>query len=106
MTNWPLPDDDLREMFYIQLMRYDGRVEDLGRISVLMNHVLEMGICDVYTGGNKDFVDYFWNLGEDDKKEKLHEFIYGLSHLKDNLSEISLIADGTDNMNDRGFRVC
>ena len=76
------------------------RIEDLGRISVMIDVLLEAETWDLYGGRNKDFLDYFSELEEEKKDDLLHKLIYGLSNIKDKLYEISVIADGMDSLND------
>ena len=76
------------------------RVEDLGRICVMIDHILEEEIWDLYQGRKKDFVDDFNEMEEDKQYELLHGLIYGLDGLKDKLYEISSIAEGTDRLNE------
>ena len=76
------------------------RVEDLGRISVMIDVLLDAETWDLYGGRNKDFVDYFSNLEEATKDDLLHKLIYGLSNIKDKLYEIANIADGRDSLNE------
>jgi hypothetical protein len=76
------------------------RIEDLGRISVMIDVLLEAETWDLYGGRNKDFLDYFSELEEEKKDDLLHKLIYGLSNIKDKLYEISVIADGMDPLND------
>lgn len=75
------------------------RVEDLGRISVLVKNVLESDIFDLYEGRNKDFYDYFMRLSDDEKEELLRKIIYGFEDLRDKLNAVSDIADGCDILN-------
>ncbi len=75
------------------------RVEDLGRISVLIKSLLEAEIFDLYQGRNKDFLDYFAELPNEKKDDLLHKWIYGLDELKDKLNAMSDIADGCDMLN-------
>ncbi len=66
----------------------------------MIDVLLEAETWDLYGGRNKDFLDYFSSLEEEKKDDLLHKLIYGLSHIKDKLCEISVIADGMDSLND------
>jgi hypothetical protein len=76
------------------------RVEDLGRISVLIDVLLEAEVWDLYSGRKKDFCDHFETLDEDKKSDLLHNLIYGLYYVKDKLYDIAHIADGRDLLNE------
>ncbi len=76
------------------------RVEDLGRISVMIDVLLDAETWDLYGGRNKDFVEYFSGLEEERRDDLLHNLIYGLSNIKDKLYEIANIADGRDSLNE------
>lgn len=76
------------------------RVEDLGRISVMIDELLKRDIWDLYQGRNKDFADIFRTLHEEKQDDMLHNLIYGISDLKEKLYEISSIAEGTDRLNE------
>lgn len=75
------------------------RVEDLGRVSVLIRNVLELDIFDLYQGRNKDFPEYFACLSDDQKYDLLRKIIYGIEELENLLGTVSEIADGCDVLN-------
>jgi hypothetical protein len=76
------------------------RVEDLGRISVLLDQVLELNIFELYEGRLKDFPDFFEELDEEKKEELLRKLIYGLDNIKDHVYKIKEIAEGQDRLNE------
>lgn len=76
------------------------RVEDLGRICVMIDQIFDFGVWDLYQGRKKDFVDDFSEMDEEKQDHLLHSFIYGLDEIKEKLSEISSIAEGTDRLNE------
>jgi hypothetical protein len=76
------------------------RIEDLGRIAVMINNVLDLEVWDCYFGRRKDFIDHFRGLDEEKQDTLLHKLIYGLDELKDKLCEISSVAEGTDSLNE------
>ena len=77
------------------------RIEDLGRIAVLTDNILDMELWDKYTGRNKDLVDHFRTLSEDDQDDLLHGLIYGIDNLKGKIYAINSIAEGMDALNER-----
>lgn len=76
------------------------RVEDLGRISVMVDQVLNLDVWDLYHGRKKDFEEFFDSLDEERRSELLHNLIYGLDDVKEKLYEVSSIAEGTDRLNE------
>lgn len=76
------------------------RLEDLGRILVMINQILNLDLWNIYHGRRKDFIDVFRDLDEDKQDDLLHNLIYGLDGMKDKLHEISSIAEGTDRLNE------
>lgn len=76
------------------------RVEDLGRIAVMIDVLLDAELWEFYGGRNKDFEDYFEQQTDEKKSDLLHKMIYGLSYVKDKLYDISAIADGRDSLNE------
>lgn len=75
------------------------RVEDLGRISILIDHILQKDVFEIVTGRNKDFPEHFFSKDKDKQYEILHNFVYGVSDIKDQLYQILSIAEGTDDLN-------
>lgn len=76
------------------------RVEDLGRIAVMMQEILDREFWDVYMGRNKDFVDYVNSIDAEKRDDLFHDFIYGLNSVKEKLGEICIIAEGFDRLNE------
>ena len=77
------------------------RVEDLGRLSVMIDDILELPVWELFHGRNKDFVEYFESLEQEKQWDLLHDFIYGLDRLKDELHECLSIAKGWDILNEK-----
>lgn len=80
------------------------RLEDLGKISVMIDCLLEIleEFEEVYPGRNKDFVDWFDEQDEEKKETVLHKLVYDRESIKERLYKISEIADGRDNFNTPG----
>ena len=76
------------------------RIEDLGRISVLIDNILDLDVFELYSGRDKDFEDFFGSLEKDEKSNLLHKLIYGLSEVRNNLYIISSVANGFDSLNE------
>jgi hypothetical protein len=77
------------------------RIEDLGRIYVMIDNLLDLDIFHLNDDvRNKDFVEYFNELKDEQRDEIVHNCIYGLSNVKDKLYDIMSIAQGTDYLNE------
>jgi len=76
------------------------RVEDLGRIAVMIDSLMEHEIWEVYMGRKKDFEEFFHNLDEEKQDNLLRSIIYGLETICEKLCEINSIAEGTDRLNE------
>jgi hypothetical protein len=76
------------------------RIEDLGRISVHLENLLDMDVFDVYEGRPKDFNLYFSTLTEDKQIDLLNTMIYGIQAIKERLWILSSIANGQDHLNE------
>lgn len=74
------------------------RLEDLGRIRVLLENMCEMDIFDLHYqfGRNKDFPEWFEEQSDERKDDILHKLIYGISDIEEKLCECILIARGHD----------
>jgi len=80
------------------------RCEDLGRLAVLLERILELPIWELYHGRNKDFVEYFDSLDKEKQWDLLHDFIYGIDNVKDKILDCRSIALGTDDLNDPPYK--
>lgn len=78
------------------------RLEDLGRLSVLLNNLLDHPLFDQskLPRRPKDCADWWNSLGICVKMEILDHWAYGIDNLKERLCEAIDIADGTDPLND------
>lgn len=77
------------------------RIEDLGRICVLIDNVIHKHneFKETYSGRNKDFCQWFDEQDQDKKDEVLHKLIYDRDDLTDELYQIYEIAEGVDRLN-------
>jgi len=75
------------------------RVEDLGKISVLLDAILDHEIWDNRASiacRNKDFAEVFKTLDEETQEEFLHNLVYQLEELRDKIHECREIAYGEE----------
>jgi hypothetical protein len=77
------------------------RVEDLGRIVVLVKNIFESDLLEGRTIRNKDFVEWFNKQTEETRDEWIHNTIYQIDFLKEKLFEILEIAEGYDSLNEK-----
>jgi hypothetical protein len=76
------------------------RIEDLGRIAVMIDQILDHEVFGIYQGRNKDFTDFISGMPPEKSDDMLDKLIYGLSDIKEKLCDISSIAEGTDRLNE------
>ena len=79
------------------------RVEDLGRIFVMIDNILESGMFEKWEEMNcrcKDLCDHFDSMTEDQKESFIHSYGYNVEDLRDKLYQIREIAMGEDRLND------
>ena len=77
-----------------------SRVEDLGRIAVLIDNVIEHELFDKELVRPKDFVDWFAERNQDERDDILHEYVYGRQSVLELLYNIREIARGEDVLNE------
>lgn len=76
------------------------RIEDLGRLSVLLNNIIDMEIFELYHGRDKDFSEFFRELDVEKREDLLDSLIYGLSDIRQKLFDCISIAEGCDSLNE------
>ena len=78
------------------------RVEDLGRLAVLLEHLLDHQLFqdEFLPRRPKDYAEWFGQLSEDKKDEVLSSWAYGIENLKEQIYEMLEIAKGTDSLNE------
>lgn len=74
------------------------RVEDLGRISVLVGEVLEEEVFSIYSGRMKDFDQWWGSLREEVRNAYARGLILGVQGMYHKLEIISQIADGVEDV--------
>ena len=72
------------------------RLEDLGRLRVLLENIADMDIFSMKHSSvrKKDFVDWFRTQNEDKQNDLIEKMIYGIDAIEDYLSECIVIARG------------
>ena len=78
------------------------RVEDLGRLAVLLDNLLEHKLFDESNLPRrcKDCHEWWEAMSEDKRDDALHSIIYGIDDVKDKICEAISIARGQDYLND------
>ena len=78
------------------------RVEDLGRLAVLIRNLLDHPLFDddLLPRRPKDYWEWFSSLPEEKKEEILHSWVYGIENLSEKLYEMLEIAEGKDLLNE------
>ena len=77
------------------------RVEDLGRLAVLIGNLYEHDLFSMenWTRRPKDCAEWFESLPAQRKEELLSIWAYGVVELREKISEMLEIANGTDSLN-------
>ena len=78
------------------------RLEDLGRIAVLLDEALDMGVWTTKAATdcrNKEIDSEFFTWNRATQEMLLRDLFYGLDDLRDKIIEISDIAYGEDTLN-------
>lgn len=77
------------------------RIEDLGRLSVLLDNILDHHLFREERMRPKDFSGWFFEQDEDKKYEILDRFAYGIQAIEEALGHMRQISRGEDILNDR-----
>ena len=75
------------------------RVEDLGRILVLVENILKDELFETRPCRNKDYYEWFSELTEEKREDILDKTISSISWIEEKLHEIEEIAEGLDHLN-------
>ena len=79
------------------------RVEDLGRLSILIRSLLDH---ELFEDGirrprrPKDYAEWFESQTDDQKDDILRAWAYGIENISEKLYEMLSIAEGTDMLNE------
>ncbi len=75
------------------------RIEDLGRIAVLVDKLLDHDFWSEYDTRPKDFGWWFNEQTEEEREKIIDHFAYGRRSISEALAEIAEIANGWDVLN-------
>lgn len=76
------------------------RVEDLGRITVMVSNLMRHELFDERPRRNKEFAEWFEEQPQEFKEEWLHSTVYRISEVEEKLGDIYEIATGQDYLNE------
>ncbi len=79
------------------------RVEDLGRLSVLVRNLLDHELFEdgiLRPRRPKDYAEWFESKTDDQKDDILRAWAYGIENISNKLHEMLAIAKGTDDLNE------
>jgi len=79
------------------------RLEDLGRLAVLIDNLLEHNLFEDYAlrpHRAKDYDEWFDSKTEDEKDDIIRAWVYGIESIRDKLYDMLSIAQGTDRLNE------
>lgn len=75
------------------------RVEDLGRLCVMIEKLLKSDFFNLIPCRDKEFVDTFLEMEEEKREDLLHSIAYGISGVRDELYDMLCISKATDLLN-------
>lgn len=77
------------------------RVEDLGRLSVMLHNLLDHSLFDESNLPRrcKDCHEWWEAMSKEKRGDALHAMIYGISDVQDKIGEALYIAEGYDRLN-------
>jgi len=76
------------------------RIEDLGRLAILLRSLVDNDLFERRTIRNKDYYEWFCEQTDDQKDDIIRSWVYGLDNVQEKLYEMLEIAQGTDLLND------
>lgn len=76
------------------------RVEDLGRLAVMVKHLMDHDLFDERPQRNKDFAEWFMEQSDETKEAWVHAIVYKIADVEEKLGDIWEIATGQDYLND------
>jgi len=76
-----------------------NRLEDLGRLAVLLRNAVEMEIFEEFPCRNKDFTSWLEELSAEKREEVLHPIPYRIYELQEKLYDMLSIAESRDDLN-------
>lgn len=80
------------------------RLEDLGRLSVLIRNLLDHQLLtdrgDLRPSRPKDYDEWFASKTDDQKDDILRAWAYGIEDISNQLYDMLSIAEGTDPLNE------
>lgn len=79
-----------------------NRLEDIGRIMVLIDNLIENPVFEMYEGRAKDFIDYFESMEHEKRIDFADDMYRGLRNVHEKLYDIYTICKGEDQLNERG----
>lgn len=75
------------------------RIEDLGRLAVMLKELAQHEIFNDRPCRNKDYCDWFSKQSEEQRDDIIHSWVYQLDSLNEKLWEMVEIAEGNDILN-------
>lgn len=70
------------------------RLEDLGRVSVMIESLREHELFQLYDGAPKRFEEWWETLTIEQKFKFMHDMAYGIEDVYSKVCEICCVADG------------
>lgn len=80
-----------------------NRLEDLGKICILLENLMEKELFKAFDCRSKDSIEYFRNLPPEVQDELIRSLAYGIENVQSDLYRIQEIAEGTTPTDDCHF---
>lgn len=81
------------------------RIEDLGRLSVLLDDLLEDNLFDNVPHSAKRFPEWFWSIKQEDQRDCINSLGYAIVRVKEEISKCLDIAEGKDSLNENSTNI-
>jgi hypothetical protein len=75
------------------------RIEDLGRLTAMLNTLLDHPLFEDRPFRNKEFLDWLAEQSEEKRDDFLHQIPYRIDDIRDELYKLLEISEGTDLLN-------
>lgn len=77
------------------------RIEDLGRLAVMLKNLLDNELFEQRDVRNKDYCTWFNDQTEERRDDIIHGMVYKIDSAKDKIYDMISIAEGSDCLNEK-----
>lgn len=76
-----------------------SRLEDLGRIMILVENLIDLEVWDAFNDKPKRSPEWFKSLSEEQRDDAIRKIAYGMESVKEHLYKVLEICQGQDYLN-------